>query len=554
MAQYLTVAHYSNTAIKVSLLALSGVFTYFFYISLLSPYVYGDYLLLDDTFFLSRTALGQTLVPSTHPLTFYFMRLFSGQPVEYVKIANIVFIGLLSSLLAIFLYFQTQPRHSISSPVETDFALILASSITITCFLAWLDQGLFVTGSHPIAGILLTLLGLCFLVWARRRSSVLLFVISGLACTLLFCMARLASPSFFLVPILAPVAVFLLATPDYNKQYKFVMTAICGAMALAFVVASGFSYSYSELPGWTSYSFGPMIYKLGPSLLFIAKPVFQSYVLLAFIVALAALSLPILKQLKKETSTLKLTLLLLLLAIATFAPGAVVVEHRPRYLAAPFFFTSVALLVVLLPNAKPLTYFYERAYSGLAILISILLLYVTHATSLTRITDWNKDTYPSFIAFSAVIAKERASWKPSAQVAFILPSNGRSPTSGAHHWSTWYLRYLSGRHDLIGLVGSASQISPNPFVEKYSDYGLAVFQDQGGKAMARRMLGFERDRPTYVYNLKTLLDRPCPSLVNFSLPNEAPVKVGPGQTFLEGKANASAAFPNCSAMMNWQPQ
>lgn len=74
---------------------------------------------------------------------------------------------------------------------------------------------------------------------------------------------------------------------------------------------------------------------------------------------------------------------------------------------------------------------------------------------------------------------------------------------GFNHWSTWYLRGVSGNRQLIGLMGEARTTTILPFVAQYRDHDPSYWADvEGGIGKYRlAMVGLEKDCATFAYTL-----------------------------------------------------
>ena len=74
-----------------------------------------------------------------------------------------------------------------------------------------------------------------------------------------------------------------------------------------------------------------------------------------------------------------------------------------------------------------------------------------------------------------------------------------SPTSGFNHWSTWYLRYMTGNRNILGLLGPVALVKRDPFVDRYRDHGGEYTEVTGGRWRRIPMIGLEIERPLFVY-------------------------------------------------------
>ncbi len=100
-----------------------------------------------------------------------------------------------------------------------------------------------------------------------------------------------------------------------------------------------------------------------------------------------------------------------------------------------------------------------------------------------------------------VVTRKSKTWPQDSQVLFVVKKPLEASTRGFNHWSTWYLRKLTGRRDLIGLVGQEHSISRDPFVEEYSDGDSEYWEIIDGRSKQIKMIGLEPDRPLFVYTI-----------------------------------------------------
>ena len=63
------------------------------------------------------------------------------------------------------------------------------------------------------------------------------------------------------------------------------------------------------------------------------------------------------------------------------------------------------------------------------------------------------------------VKEKVAEWKPDSQVVLILDKMPPGFTGGYNHWSTRYLRYITNRTDIIGLIGQNSWLKYNPIIK-----------------------------------------------------------------------------------------
>jgi hypothetical protein len=92
-------------------------------------------------------------------------------------------------------------------------------------------------------------------------------------------------------------------------------------------------------------------------------------------------------------------------------------------------------------------------------------------------------------------------WPPNSQVVVLTDTSHNTQTSGFNHWSTWYLRYLANRYDIIGLFGPLPAISQQPFVNQYRDHDPEYWEIINNRSRRIPMVGLEKSRPTFFYKI-----------------------------------------------------
>ena len=68
-------------------------------------------------------------------------------------------------------------------------------------------------------------------------------------------------------------------------------------------------------------------------------------------------------------------------------------------------------------------------------------------------------------------------------------------------WSTWYLRAVSGRADVLALFGREADLDASPFITAYPDHGEMFWRVANGRSQRIPMRGLEAGRPLYYYRL-----------------------------------------------------
>lgn len=184
-----------------------------------------------------------------------------------------------------------------------------------------------------------------------------------------------------------------------------------------------------------------------------------------------------------------LSMLFLIAGALSFVPALVVPSVQDRYFEIPVFLVATGGLIVLFSILAPLPGKVIPAAIVLIALISVSLVGRTgvqdHFERATRITNQIQESLPSDLP-------------ENAQIVIV---GERLPFSGFNHWSTGLLQYLTGRTDIIGLIGPTSSIGlHDPIVDRWVRHSREYwFMGEDGRERRKRMVGLELGRPTFGY-------------------------------------------------------
>ncbi|MGD2132465.1 MAG: hypothetical protein PVI23_06695, partial [Maricaulaceae bacterium] len=183
----------------------------------------------------------------------------------------------------------------------------------------------------------------------------------------------------------------------------------------------------------------------------------------------------------------------ILAAALTFGPPLAITQTADRYFELPVLLTLLSIGPLF--AAAGLRF---RTQGSVAIAFAACVI----------VLPWLNQSYASdHLAGRHRIARAIESqfdylsrhWEEQAQIVITGPALAGE---GFNHWSTGYLRHLSGRSDIIGLLGVSRDATRFPIVSRYTDHDDRYWAtNQAGAAYRIRMIGLEADRPTYSYRL-----------------------------------------------------
>jgi hypothetical protein len=372
----------------------------------------------------------------------------------------------------------------------------------------FIDQGIFINGSHPLLGLSFVLCAIAsqlhILLSDNKKQAI---VWSMLSC-ILFLACLFSSP---ITQIVSLGGIILVIYPMCRSVIVVKRIAIVSASVVPIVLkglylwlnAANYNH-YLNMKGWTDFSLKNMISQF----VFSAKMTFstlgwKTICFFVFVVAGAIFVRLIFKVKNKSTNKkegrLILSVLFFLISALFFAPVSILTQVYTRYLVAPLFFLNLAIGMALHFIVRKHSYARYFSIAGLSIM-GLIMIGVSK--------DLSEKTFSSLLdcqkKIQSFVRDESSGWKPDSQIIFVLNKMPVGFTNGYNHWSTWYLRYISKRMDIIGLIGSKNWLNEDQIILEYSDYSskdfFSVVEAQGKKKLQRkRMIGIEIGKPTYIY-------------------------------------------------------
>jgi len=477
--------------------------------------IFGNILMQDDLILFPKAILGIHGGGGWHyDLSAYLLQSLVLQKVYYLFLFSISAV-----LLWLILYRFFQRKGILLA------ALLLAFLAPMT-----VGQAIFISGSHPAVGLVMS--GIGFLLSYRALCGnhkygirVLLAILAAV-----FYLSAAIFSNFFYLIFLAP-----LLFPWWHNEYlmgskwKLVGLLLISTFAVPlvqltrhFLFHQSIVSHYAGMLGWTDYSLTNVINQF--------TKFFQAFsgqfgipVLFLFLVLLVLILGIFLSRPKREEPKYNRNetphyvsglLFLSAVFVLTMAPISATVFMHYRYVIVPGVFLILLAFLVLDYAANGLNRKYTSLLSGKTStylwLIGLLVLVGLVFNGYYRTYDAYDRIYGNLIKTEIIlenfILKEQHDWEENAQIMILVKDFPARYTSGYNHWSTWYLRYIAKRQDVIGLIGQEGWLVHYPFVDEYRDHGEEYWREiqrEGTPFMARkRMVGLEQGRPTHIYRVE----------------------------------------------------
>lgn len=479
--------------------AILGLVVLALYSVFYSDYVFSSFLTDDDNIFVPLALFGQAGIPANSPGRFIIIFLggLTGS-IAVVKAMGLIFYPLIA-ILCLAIIRQT----------GADWLPAALFALLIVTFPAAVHQPYFISGAHPGMGGAFGLAAL--LVFLRSYDEPDRFRNAFIGSMVLSVIAAAFSPQMFLfpaVPILWAAAA--LAFGQIQIRQFILATAVVGPLVLITGYFAYRSHHYGGIVGWTDFSL-PNV--LGNLIEVLSRPIEtildQDLLLrglyLALLLCFGGLTaFAIFRRDPEATidSPLKrcgfVFVLCGLAAGLAFGPVSITTAFIERYDAPLFLFGALAFLA-------PAATLWRRLSMPGAIVVALIIAVVVGWNMQVRLAMVDAADGASLKAHQRVariVSRDSENWPPDSQVAFIVEKPRDPATRGYNHWSTWYLRGLAGRDDLIGLVGRDTWISRDPFVDAYRDHGDEYWEVINGRSRRIPMIGLEAIRPLFVYGIK----------------------------------------------------
>ncbi len=436
---------------------------------------------------------------------------FSDRVICYVMGAKSIFWGRIFFIVTLSisgaLLFNLLRQYNVNRPNSLLCSLAIFSGIPV------LSQATFITGTHPLNGLVFMLVSLSLVakLMFGEYSTKKIYTYSALAGFGML-LAGIATPMLILASlVILPASIFVLI----SRKWVFlgavlIATAIIPSGLLAYMEFSGaFSNHYQNNVGWIKFDFTSLLsqankIKMAGDEQFGA--LLSSTLLMSLVVAVGLYLYRILQTINRGNSELTNYSMMnvaygIFIAgfIVSLAPALTVSGAPPRYTFIPFLFL-VCLFYLQLDSLV-------KAYRHLIVYsISLILGVCVAFISVTGLFSEHDKLYKQLAEdqhrLKSYLEEQADSYQVGAQILIILSERNIDFTSGFNHWSTNFIRHATGRRDLIGVIGPASKMKEAPFVGEYFDHDKKYWGKANGKSYRKKMIGLDLSRGTYIHNFQ----------------------------------------------------
>ena len=367
-------------------------------------------------------------------------------------------------------------------------------------------QFIFINGSHTTSALpaIAAFCGAIIILWQANYR--LTIACAALASILAFIVATNLTT---VAPGLTISALTILTSPasqggkNYIKMATTIFVALFGPAyfyIFSFINKAGRNH-YLDNDGWVDFNIERSFSRIAEAVDYLSFE--MPFLLILFIIAasISTVAFTMSLRTKGRNPTLDIfgpqrshifTVSLLFIAVAAlcYAPAVTVPQSAARYFEIPTLFVGTALITLILSMLQR-----NVRKPGLAAAFIVAL-----PVSIFSTRAMLEDTYGSLAASTHAI--ERGLQQHIEHIplnAQIIIVGRQLPFSGFNHWSTGTLRFLTGRVDVIGLIGNESSIgSYDPFVQSWRRHGPEYWRlDNDGVRRRIQMIGLEQGRPTF---------------------------------------------------------
>ena len=471
-------------------------------------------MIRDDLYFFPRVIMeGWTKHQGTIPIASWFYRITAelSPPPPHLSISRQILAYLaMTAMTATFVYLWLS-RYFASNLVLITGILLSFTSPAIT------SMGNFVSGSHGMIGFMFASLGLLF---SSRSMAVETHVAGRIALAtaagVSFVLSSLSSPYFYLFA-LSSVYIIIPCGRNLSGRMIWILAVIILSPSCAAILYNltwnRYHYDSGLQLGLTDYSFLHMLerswnyilsllapYGQGLPELWLAGAVWSLCMILWWIVANSARPPT---QKKAEELRMRPTHILALLSglvLSSIPILPTTVNLAPRYLFPPMVIAILLLFAIVdwVGRSHSMRFHLAKQGSIIVLFICTLLYYnisITHS--------FQNEKYMETIRYQPMLAnfirEMSIDWPQGAQIV-IASEVPTTFVGGVNHWSTGFLRTITGDKTVIGLIGREDWMDEDPFVEFYKHNHEQYWKlNAKGRSIRRRMFGLVKSRPTYAY-------------------------------------------------------
>ena len=482
------------------------LFTLIFLINLIIRWeiILSETLIADDLIYIPKALIGECIIPRRHPIDFYFFcYIFQN---TNIFLGRIIFLGYLSITATIMFY------TLVSFKIQKIFAFF--TSISIFSGLPIISQVTFIIGSYPLHGIFFTTLALYFSskILCQEITNKYHYIFHFLIC-LFFFLAGIAATSFTLISFVLIPCFFFFLKKRKSQAIAWLISATLPAVSFIFLQFQGnFSNHYSGLQGWFEISLTNVLRQINFFIDFtintggkVSFSIFAiSFILSIFILSFFFISLFYSKKINNSSLLSQKELLIILLSITTagficvLTPIFFIKGIHYRYIVGPYTFLICSIFILIqLVNEK----FQNKIIFFSCFLISLVFVILSISSFNTNHTRYNLLAHSQNKIKKFLISKKNIFINNSQVLIVIKDNNFYSFSSGFNHWSTHYARMVTGRQDIVAIIGKEKNMTSNPFTGKYSDHGQKYWKVINKRSIRKKMVGLDIEKPVYIYSL-----------------------------------------------------
>ena len=493
--------HWMSVAAAMVLLA-SVIFHYRVYAEFLAS----DALFFDDLIYVIRYSFGINILPPANQTFYYGLieYIVSNLSISHGKYF-VYFCNTAIFILIFYLHARVLKNAVVASIIAATYLFLVID----------VDQGLFMTGTHPMAGLLALYLTIVIfhhiaIIISKESTSLLSVILTSVAIFLTSCASYFITPLNTLTPYANAIILLtlLLIRPPRVLDVKSIIygaSALLILLVMAIVAIANESYHYTSLVGWVDLSpkniFGNFLeftrYWAGAYFLPTTITVLSIFLAVQAIIFCSSVYLYISN---KSRDVMIIIIISTMLSGVVLVPGLATTAYIPRYAFISIVMMTVSNLsfvyfVVVSTGFIPGKYLFFLYLLGVGMVASLGVIWrsdVEHRVAgILRTHEFLESTYDG-IEFPS-----------ESQSLVLLPEGYFNSTAGYNHWSTWYARLLTNDLSHIALVGNERTMKSlernGLFVDQYEDHHQKFWEEVNGRSRRLRMLGLEVDRPTYVF-------------------------------------------------------
>jgi len=467
-----------------------------------SRYIFSGFLYFDDTQLLPQAVFDVDRPFRTRFLIIDAVAKFGS--FAALKVASSLYQPAIAVLIVLVL-----KRLGVAISIAFGLALFIVTYPLAT------DQPFFVTGSHSAIGLFWALCSLYAFMLAYEDATRRFFALM-IASFALAVVAAVSSPTM-MIATFGPIIWILTAMVFKRTRAEWALfTAAAAAVFSAIFFAFQFSHhEYLPMKGWLSYAPAEMITNLGVAISMIfaetlGAPIFVSVVYFGGFAAIAAIALrPAYSGAGKSGRGLvssnpveRARLFIfssacLVMAALSFSPASIIVNFRDRYIVPAFALTALAILAPLAIATSRKSQSFRFMSLTILVVLAGMNIWMRHLDVAERFDPY----LATHNKIAELAASEKEHWPKRAQIVILLSDDAPFVTGGFKRQSTWYLRSLTRRKDILGLIGPAKLAKGSPFDPEASFSGKQYWREKNGRAERVKMFGLELGRPLFVYEL-----------------------------------------------------